>query len=99
MPTNINAIARTSSGRLAETISANLADSIVKDRDLNGDFASFDDLKDRIHGLGPVKIKKLKEAGFIVAPTARDAKASTDANTGSLLVKRQDFMDGINDGS
>ena len=98
MPTNINAIARTSSGRLAQTLSADLADRIVSDRALNGDFASFDDLKGRIHGLGPVKIKKLKEAGFIVAPTARDARATKDANTGSLLMKKQDFMDGKKDG-
>jgi len=80
MPTNINAIARTSSGRLAETLSADLADSIVNDRVLHGDFASFEDLKKRIHGLGPVKIKKLKEAGFIVAPTARNARAVKDAH-------------------
>ena len=84
MPTNINAIARTSSGRLADILSANLADSIVKERELNGDFASFEDLQKRIRGLGPVKINKLKEAGFVVAPTAREAKSVKDAETGEI---------------
>ena len=84
MPTNINAIARTSSGRLADILSANLADSIVKERELNGDFSSFEDLQKRIRGLGPVKINKLKEAGFVVAPTAREAKSVKDAETGEI---------------
>ena len=86
MPTNVNAIARTSSGRLAQTLSASLADSIVKERERNGDFQDFEDLRKRIHGLGPVKINKLKEAGFIVAPTARDAKAAKEGHTGARII-------------
>ena len=85
MPTNINAIARTSSGRLAQTLSASLADSIVKERERNGDFKDYEDLRQRIHGLGPVKVNKLKEAGFVVTPTARDAKAAIEADTGRVI--------------
>ena len=65
MPTNINAIARTSSGRLAQTLSASLADSIVKERERNGDYKDYEDLRLRIHGLGPVKVNKLKDCQSI----------------------------------
>ena len=85
MPTNINAISRTSSGRLAQPLSASLADSIVKERDRNGDYKDYEDLRQRIHGLGPVKVNKLKEAGFVVTPTARDAKAAKEADTGRVI--------------
>ena len=63
---NINAIGKASSGRLASTLSADLADEICKEKGLNGDYDDFEDLQRRVRGLGPKKIEKLREAGFVV---------------------------------
>jgi DNA uptake protein ComE-like DNA-binding protein len=65
MPTNINDIGRPSSKRLAQALTMEISDEIIQERGRNGDCQSFDNLQDRVHGLGPVKIKKLKEAGFV----------------------------------
>lgn len=40
---------------------------MIIDEKANGPYKSFADLKDRIRGLGPVKIQKLKDAGFVVS--------------------------------
>lgn len=66
---NINAIGRTSSGRLVKTLSAMLADKIIGVRERGGDFGSFEDMRTRVDGLGPVKITALKEAGFVIEAT------------------------------
>ena len=76
---NINAIGRTSSGRLVKTLSAGLADKIIGVRERGGDFGSFEDMQTRVEGLGPVKIKALTEAGFVIEATRdkRDAEEKT----------------------
>jgi len=63
---NINAIGKSSSGRLASVLNAELADEIIKDRELRGEFKDFEDLEERVRGLGPVKIQKLKDANFVI---------------------------------
>ena len=61
---NINTIGRASSGRLVKTLSGTFADKIIGVRERGGDFVSFEDMRTRVDGIGPVKFKELKEAGF-----------------------------------
>lgn len=68
MPKQINKIGRDSSKRLADTITSGLADAILREKALNGDFCSWEDLRLRVHGLGEKKIQVLKNAGFEVTP-------------------------------
>jgi hypothetical protein len=77
---NINAIGRTSSGRLVKTLSATLADKIIGVRERGGDFGSFEDMQTRVDGLGPVKITALKEAGLVIEAT-RDRKEAEEETT------------------
>ena len=48
---NINVIALHNSRRLAQTLQPALADAVINERRLNGDFRDFDDLQQRVHGL------------------------------------------------
>ena len=77
---NINAIGRTSSGRLVNTLCVRLADKIIGVRERGGDFGSFEDMRTRVDGLGPVKIKALKEAGFVIEAT-RDRREAEEETT------------------
>ncbi len=64
---NINTIGKSSSHRLAGTLSPALADAIIRYRDLNGgEFANWDDLQEKVNGLGVVKLGKLLSAGFFI---------------------------------
>jgi len=71
---NINAISRVSSGRLATTVTANIADEILRERGRNGDFKDLNDLKNRTSGVGAVNCQKLKDAGFVAEPRGKDLK-------------------------
>ncbi len=81
---NINAIGKASSGRLASALSAELADAIIKEREIGGDYNDFEQLRSRIHGLGPKKIEKLKAEGFIIDVTGAAGgagEAAVDADS------------------
>ena len=74
---NINAIGKASSERLAVCLSADLADAIIRERELQHlDFTSWDDLKHRIHGLGEKKIQKLKDNGFVIEETGKTVRSA-----------------------
>ena len=74
---NINSVGRTSSDRLQKGtgISSKLADLIVEERVRNGSFSSFEDLRKRVKGVGPAKIEKLKDRGWVIKPRGDDAPA------------------------
>lgn len=64
---NINTIGKCSSHRLAGTLTSDMADAIIRYRDLNGgEFENWDDLYEKVHGLGVVKLGKLQSAGFFI---------------------------------
>lgn len=75
---NINAIGRASSRRLVEVLSAELADAIIKAKEFS-DFENFDDLKERVRGIGPKKIELLRAAGFVVVKREGKASAAVEA--------------------
>jgi len=82
MPTkNINAIGRASSGQLCKVLNASLADQVIKEMSTNGEYQSWDDLKDRNHGLGPARVRKLKENGFTIKATSK-AGSNDDTTIG-----------------
>jgi len=62
-----------------KTLSATLADKIIGVRERGGEFGSFEDMRTRVDGLGPVKIEALKEAGFVIEATGdrREAEEET----------------------
>jgi len=66
MPKDINKIAKASSKRLADTITAKLADEVIRQKTIGGPFTSWENLKNRVDGLGVKKIQSLKDAGFII---------------------------------
>ena len=79
---NINKIARSSSRRLANAITAELADAIIREKGTNGPFTSWEDLKSRTRGVGPAKIEKMKEAGFVIVH--EDANEDEDSDSGDM---------------
>lgn len=88
---NINTIGRASSGRLAKVLNAELADEIIKDREIRGEFKDFEDLKERVYGLGDVKIKKLKDEGFVInAAGVGGGAAVADLDTNFPKLRRGD---------
>ena len=62
---NINSIGRASSGRLAAVLTRDLADAVLLAK-ITRDFKDFNDLQQRVRGIGPVKIEELKQEGFRV---------------------------------
>ena len=69
--TNINGIAKGSSQRLAHALSAGMADDILHEKEVGGEFKDFTDLERRVSGIGPAKVKNMRNAGFFVSPTKR----------------------------
>ena len=76
---NINVIALHNSRALAQVLPPWLADGIINERRINGDFSSFSDLEQRVRGVGPKTIEALKNARFrIEARKHGDADAPDD---------------------
>ena len=73
---NINVIALDRSRRLAQILQPALADSLINERRLNGDFRNFDDVQQRVRGVGKVLVASLKSSGFVVK-----ARAAGDDDT------------------
>lgn len=44
------------------------AQTIIEERNRGGNFESFDDLSERVKGIGPKKAKSLQAAGLVVGP-------------------------------
>ena len=82
---NINVVALDNSRRLAQVLQPSLADAVINERRINGDYDDFDDLQQRVHGLGPEKIATLKGAGFKVEKRAA-AAAAGDADEAAAVV-------------
>ena len=79
---NVNSISGPRSPRLItiESMTSALAGKIVQERDMNGDFSSFDDLRQRVHGIGAVRVERLQAEGFVVAPR-QSAKLASKHHT------------------
>ena len=80
---NINAIGRTSSGRLASVLTARLADAVILARSA-GEFRDFADLKKRVPGIGPRYIEALEAAGFRVE--CRQSRAAATEQSAEDIV-------------
>lgn len=55
------------------------AQTIVEERNRGGSFESFDDLSERVKGIGPKKAKSLQAAGLVVGPGGSTPKAPVPA--------------------
>jgi hypothetical protein len=81
---NVNVIAFDSSRRLALALKPALADAVLTERRLNGDFADFADLRARVPGVGPKAVQALEAAGFCVRPRAAGGEAEGEAAEGGV---------------
>lgn len=55
------------------------AQTIVEERNRGGSFESFEDLSERVKGIGPKKAKSLQAAGLVVGPGGSTPKAPAPA--------------------
>jgi hypothetical protein len=81
--TNINAIANRSSGRLATALSVGMADAILHEKTVGGEFASFADLQRRVHGVGPTAVRNMESGGFVVRPRGGHLGSSSNGSSRS----------------
>jgi len=81
--TNINAIANRSSGRLATALSIGMADAILHEKTVGGEFASFADLQRRVHGVGAAAVRNMESGGFVVRPRGGRFGSSSSSNSSS----------------
>ena len=78
---NINVIALDNSRRLAQVMRPSLADAVIDERRINGNYLDFDDLQRRVHGLGPVMVANLKKAGFRIEARSKTPDDDDDSET------------------
>lgn len=55
------------------------AQTIIEERNRGGSFESFDDLSERVKGIGPKKAKSLQAAGLLVGPGGPAPRTPTPA--------------------
>lgn len=76
---NINVISRCSSHRLAQVLEPRVADLVIYEREINGEYTDWQSLRYRVNWLLDEDIKALVDEGFSVSVTARGTNSANDA--------------------